>query len=172
MKRIIPTDPRGHDTHTAIRELSDPVIRAFDIRDGVRARLAPKLLAEQKLVEAARQVAKQKLQHLSALPLHMRDQVAQKKALLIRGKAQVALDLPRLQKRAIADGLARIKKAELKPMRLRLTNEEIDKLGLKPKGNKVSGKILDKDLARVVPSFANVLDLVRVRNVEPPSPEE
>ena len=55
---------------------------------------------------------------------------------------------------------------------LRLTTEEIRKLGLKIKGNKVSGKVLDKDLSEAVPAFVNVLDLVRVRDVEPPSLEE
>ncbi|HKC17434.1 MAG TPA: hypothetical protein VKC11_12085 [Steroidobacteraceae bacterium] len=166
------TGPQGRDTNSAIQGLADPIIRAFDLRDGLRTKIEPRLLEEQRRAADARRIAKGKLQNLSALPPHFRDADAQKKALIVRGKLNAADQLPNLQQQAIEEGIARIKKVKVKPMRLRLTQTQVAQLGLGIKKNKISGKVLDTKLSEVLPTVSNILSLVRAREVLAPSPED
>lgn len=149
--------------HVAATEVTDAVLRALDVRDGIRKNLAPRLNAERRAHKQARTIAKAKVQ-LDALPPHLKSNAAQHSALIIRGHAQLATDLPKLQAKAIAEGLARLKKPDNRPkLRLRLSDQEIKRLKLTVKRGRISGTIKGSDLTDRVRAHVNVLDMVRHR---------
>lgn len=163
----IPTGPAGRSSHIAVQELSDALLRSLEIRDGVRERLAPKVEAEQKALAKAREVARGKVKNLSAIRPALRDQ-AGRAAFLISSTANLAEELPTVQAKAIADGLARMKKtAGRRSMRLRLSEKDVADLDLAARNGKVSGKVKGAVLYAKVRQLVNLLDLVRVRAVEP-----
>lgn len=163
----IPVGPYGTSIERGVRDLSDTLLNSWALREGMRERLEERVRLEQKRHQEARQVARAKLQHFSALPLHMRSADAQAAALVIRGKSELGEALPRLQDRAVNDALSKMKNSEVKPtMQLRLSVDAVESLGLTVKDGKITGKVRAADLTKVLRSTVNVLDLVRARDAD------
>jgi len=142
----------------------------WNLRDGLRDRLKPRLQAEQKKSEQFQSIAQEKVMNLSAIPMHLRDDELTNNKLLINGQKGLVTNLKVKQDLAIANGLERLQTRKL-VMRLRLTENDLKDLGLKVQDGKVVGEVDPEKLTEKVGSLINGFDLVRKRGLNNPSPE-
>jgi hypothetical protein len=163
----------GGDASNAVRELTDSRLRALGIRQGVTAALAEPAAAERRRTDEARAEAKKKVERLSAIPLHLRNDALRSGALFIQDKSELRQKLPAMQKEAVTSALERMAKDKSRPsMRLYLREEEMRELGLKIAGDRVSGEVSAAALSKQIHSLIDVTDLIRRRDPAPTPLEE
>jgi len=161
------------DAIADVRAMVAPSLRAAQFHDGVRDALAQRRKALRDATHESRRVSKGKTATLSAIPFHLRDPKSRDQVKLIEGKAELPARLPALQKAAAEEAVAAMRARKTSPtMRLYITREQADALKLKIDGETVKGRVSAASLRESVPGFGGVTDLVRVRGLEPPSPEE
>jgi len=152
-------------------DLATAIEGAWHFGDRLRDRLKPRLREEQKKSEEFQIKAQEKVRHLSAIPRYMRNDGLTNNRLLINGKRDLADNLKLKQDQAVANGLERLKTRNT-VMHLRLTENELQDLGLKMNDGQIVGKIVLDKLTDNVRAKINGLDLVRKRGLNNPSPEE
>jgi len=147
----------------AVSRLQEGGRQALELRDGLKEKMGPQLRREQQRVDKIRKAAKEKVQALSGIPRHLRDGELRNNKLLIQHRRDLAAKLKPLQDQAIHAGLARLKK--LKPtLRLSLTSEDLQKLGLRQEGDRLVGNVDVKELIVKARSLNGGHDLVRRRS--------
>jgi hypothetical protein len=143
---------------------------ALAFRDNVRERLRPRLQEEQNRADRFVKTGRDKVKALSAIPLHLRDNKLQNNRFLIKDKKDLQ-HLKEVQDQVFSEGLKRLAKHK-STLRLTLTKADLVDLGLREEEGKVSGKVDSLKLAAKVRSLMKGVDLVRVRTVKNPSPDE
>lgn len=165
-KFSITTDQSARAGVTQSSRFAGIVESTWTFRDSLKARLSPRLREEQQRAEARRKVAQEQVKDLSAIPLHLRDN-----KFLIKDKNDLKTNLQQRQADAIAEGLDRL--ATLEPtLHLALTPSDLSDLGLSQDGGQLTGEVDPVKLAAKVRSLMKSVDLVRVRGLNNPSPDE
>jgi hypothetical protein len=156
--------------------LASDIEDTWGFRDSLREKLRPRLLEEQKKSDRFKNEAADKTKELSAIPLHLRDGKDGRGGLrnnkyLIKDKKELGENLKRIQDDVMKDGLSRMR--ENKPtLRLHLTARDVEELGLNLEEGKVTGKVKAKLLSEKALSLMKGVDLVKVRGLDNPSPDE
>ena len=143
----------------------------WDFRDNLRERLLPRVREEQKRADGFQSIAREKVQYLSAIPMHLRNNEIRNNTLLINGKQELAENLPVKQEQVITSGLERLQTREPR-MRLRLTKRDLRDLGLKVKDGEIFGNVSSAKLTEKVALLTKGFDLIRKRGLDNPPPEE
>ena len=147
-------------SEVAVSRLQEGTKQALELREGLKDRVSPQLRREQQRVDRFRKAAKDKVKALSGIPLQLRDGALRNNKLLIQHRSDLATKLKPLQDQAIVDGLGRLKK--LKPtLRLSLTPEDLQQLGLHLRGGRLVGQVDVKELTAKSSSLTGGQDLVR-----------
>lgn len=167
----IPTATSTQGGEADVQRYINSIENTWKFRDNIREKLQPRLLEEQKKADKFKKLAQEKVKNLSAIPLYMRDGKFRNNKLLINGKSDLAENLNTKQDQSIADGLKSFQKRK-SVMHLTLTKEDLKDLGLRKKGDEIVGKVDAEKLAEKVRSLMKGVDLVRVRGLNNPSPEE
>jgi|SRR5882724_7132758 len=153
---------------TSAHRLANAVESGWLFRDTLKSRLAARNTQERRKSETSRSNAREKFAKLSAVPRALRDN-----DLLVIGKTALEKNREKLQKKAISTGMSRINSAKYQPtMRLHLTPEQLNKLGLKSSGKRISGQVKPEILASMIRSLMGGVDLVRKGNVSTASADE
>jgi hypothetical protein len=161
----------ANESNTDIDRLASAIESTWNFRDGLRDRLSPKLREEQKKSEEYQNIAYEKVKNLSAIPTYLRDDGLRNNQLLINGKQDLAENLKVKQDQVIATGLERLQTRD-SVMHLRLTETDLNDLGLQVKDGKIVGEVDPQKLTEKVGSLIKGFDLVRKRGLNNPSPEE
>lgn len=150
--------------------LASVVDGGWKFRDALKERLRSRTAQEHEKNTRFREAALEKVRNLSAIPMHLRDENMRSNRLLIRERSQLADSVRALQEQSVSEGLARMEDRS-PALRLMLTDQDLADLGLRAKGTELSGSVDPQALAAKVRSLVKGVDLVRVRGLEPPSPE-
>jgi hypothetical protein len=151
--------------------LANAIESGWQFQDSLRQRLQPRLQREQEKTLEFKKLAQEKVQTLSAIPLHLRGDGLRNNKFLIKDRRDLAASLGPTQAAAIADGLKRLEHTA-PILRLALTRPDLTDLGLKEEGGQITGKVDSLKVAEKVRSLMKGVDLVRVRGLNNPSPEE
>lgn len=117
------------------------------------------------------EIAAKKMGRLTAVSPLLRSAQARTAALLIEHKSDLVENLSALQEKANEEGLAALRKQK-STLKLRLSEADLDELGLKTVKGRLIGKISAIKVAAKVRSLMGGVDLIRVRGAENPSVEE
>jgi hypothetical protein len=126
----------------------------------------------------ARKEAVERTKNLHGVPVAQRAN-----EFLVVGKAKLSrpsedsdgkvTHLEALQYKTVSNGLKKLKAAKAKrTMRLYLTDDDLAKVGLRMKDRKISGKPTHEQVKSLMLSLTGGVDLVRIRGMQNPSPEE
>jgi hypothetical protein len=166
----IPANLSTQASNTNDNRLATSVEAAWDFQDRLRDRFKPRLLEEQKRSDGFRSKAEQKVRNLSAIPAYLRNDDLTNNSLLINGKRDLAHNLKPRQDQVVENGLKRLKTRDA-VVRLRLTETELEELGLRVSEGKVVGDLDPDKLAEKLRLRLNGSDLVRKRGLNNPPPE-
>jgi len=147
---------------------------AWDFKDNLKEKFKERLQFDHEKATHFKNMAKEKVKNLSAIPLHLREGGLKNNDLLINNKKELNEKLKPAQDKAVADGLKRMEQNKSKArLRLVLTKDELAGIGLKVdrKGN-FTGKIDPQKLADTVRSLNKGVDLIRVKGLNNSSPDE
>ena len=143
----------------------------WSLREAVQARLKPRVQQEEDKNLRFRKLALDKVQDLSGIPLHLRDDSLRNNRFLIKDRRALAETLRQKQEEAIAEGLERMA-ANPPTLRLSLTSQDLADLGLREEDGQLVGEPDPLKVADKVGSLMNGVDLVRVRGLDNPPPDE
>ena len=153
----------------------DRILNAYEstwnFQDSLREKLKPRLQEEQKKSEEVKKIAQEKVKNLSAIPQYLRDGELINNRLFINGKRDLAENLKAKQDQAIEEGLERLQ-ARQPILHLTLTKKDLKDLGLREKDGEIIGEVDSEKLNEKVGSLIKGFDLVRLRGLNNPSPEE
>jgi hypothetical protein len=167
----IMADQAANQGTTQSARLASAVSSVWTFRDSLRAQISPRLKEEQKSSDARRQVAQDQVRNLSGIPVHLRDNALTSGSLLIMGRSELKDKLQQKQADAMAQGLKRM--AQTPPtLRIQFTEGDLADLGLRKDGQTIAGEVDPIKLASKVRSIIKAFDLVRVRSLSDPSPDE
>jgi hypothetical protein len=167
----LPATTSTNEINMDDHRLAAAVDGVWNFGDRLRDRLKPRLREEQKKSKEFLSKAQEKVRNLSAIPRYLRNDGLANNRLLINGKQDLADNLKLKQDQVVANGLERLKTRKT-VMHLRLTETELNELGLKVKDDQIVGDIDPEELSVKVGVKINGLDLIRKRGLTNPSPEE
>ena len=156
--------------------LANAIEKTWSLKDELKDKTKGRARWEMAKTDEIRDRAAKKVAGLSALPLHLRDGKEEKNGMrnnsfLINGKKELPEKLNTLQMEVVDQGLKKMGNA--KPtLRLRLNSTDLKELGLKVAKGKITGKVDPKILGAKVQSLMNGVDLIRVKGLNNPSPDE
>jgi hypothetical protein len=156
-----------------VNRAAGAIENAWDLRDAMKARLAPRLQKEHAAEQTRREAGRKHVAALSAIPRYLRTpekgEALQNNTFLINGKNELAKNLDKLQRSAVSDGIKRLDTSTNKPtVRLHLTNDQLKAIGLTADA-KLTGTVDPKALAVTIRTISGGVDLIRVRGIENPS---
>jgi hypothetical protein len=160
----------GHGVYDSER-LARAIEGGLSLREAVQARLRPRVQREHDKNLRFRKLAQDKVQDLSGIPLHLRDDSLRNNQFLIKDRRALAETLRRKQDEAIAEGLERMA-ANPPTLRLSLTSQDLADLDLREEDGELVGELDPLKMADKVRSLMNGVDLVRVRGLDNPPPDE
>jgi len=160
----------ANESTANINQFASAIEGTWDFRDNLRERLLPRLREEQKKSDGFQNIARDRVQNLSAIPMHLRNNELRNNMLLINGKQDLAENLQMKQDQAITNGLDKLQ-TRTPVMRLRLTKSDLKELGLKVKDGKIVGNVSSEKLVGKIGSLINGFDLIRKRGLDNPPPE-
>lgn len=167
----IPISATMQGSEGDVQSYVDSVQKTVQFRDTLRKKLQPSLQKEQKKAEKIQQLAQGKVKNLSAIPQYLREGKIRNNQFLINGKQDLASNLVAKQDEAIANGLKRFQTRQ-PVMRLTLTKNDLEDLGLREVEGKIAGEVDPKKLFEKTRALTKGVDLVKVRGLNNPSPEE
>jgi hypothetical protein len=139
--------------------------------DRLREHGKPRVKQQQEKHATFRAMALETVKKLSGIPLHLRDERVRNNQFLIADRRDLPAALPEMQQAAVAEGLRRMKD-RAPTLRLTLTPADLTDLGLRVKDGELVGSIDPTMLATKVRSLTKGVDLIRVRGLDNPPPDE
>jgi hypothetical protein len=161
----------ARESETDSVRLSTAIESTWNLTDNLREKLKPRLLEEQKKFEKFKEMAQEKVKDLSGIPLYLRDGEFRNNHLLINGKKDLTEKLKAKQDQAIENGLERFQTRQ-PILHLTLTKKDFKDLGLREKDGEIIGEVDSEKLNEKIGSLIKGFDLVRLRGLNNPSPEE
>jgi hypothetical protein len=162
--------PAAPDSNAAGDRLAGTIEETWDLTERLRDRLEPRLREEQEKSDELQAMARERTEHLAAIPVHRRADDLTNSDFLINGKADLADNLKTKLDDVWADGLHRMRSRNPR-MRVSFTANELSELGLTVEEGELVGEVDAEKLATVVRNRMTSVDLVRKRGIEAPSPE-
>lgn len=148
--------------------LANALEGGWRFRDILTKRMATRNAQERRKSEDTRKLVLEKTKRLSGVPLSLRNH-----ELLVVGKTALEENRETLQSKVVDEGLTRMARSRQQPtMRLYLGPGDLKDLDLKVQNGELSGTVDSENLAAKVRSLMGGVDLIRIRGMNNPTPEE